>query len=65
MTPCQANNIFFYLIGNLVCHSNPSVQNISRSDNADVVLCLTMYHGMKTYWGSGCIAPRIRKLDTG
>jgi hypothetical protein len=23
------------------------------------VLFLTEYHAMKTYWGSGCIAPRI------
>jgi hypothetical protein len=22
-------------------------------------MCLTKHHGMKTYWGSGCIAPRI------
>jgi hypothetical protein len=27
-------------------------------------LCLTKYHAMKTYWGSGGIAPRIFGLDT-
>jgi hypothetical protein len=27
-------------------------------------LCLTKYHAMKTHWGSGIIAPRIRDLST-
>jgi hypothetical protein len=27
-------------------------------------LCLTKYHAMKTYWGSGGIAPRILDLGT-
>jgi hypothetical protein len=28
-------------------------------------LCLTEHHVMKTYWGSGYIAPRILELGTG
>jgi hypothetical protein len=27
-------------------------------------LCLTKHHAMKTYWGSGGIAPRILDLGT-
>jgi hypothetical protein len=27
-------------------------------------LCFTKYHAMKTYWGSGGIAPRITNLGT-
>jgi hypothetical protein len=27
-------------------------------------LCLTKRHAMKTYWGSGSIAPRILDLGT-
>jgi hypothetical protein len=27
-------------------------------------LCLTKYHTMKTYWGSGGIAPYIHNLST-
>jgi hypothetical protein len=27
-------------------------------------LCLTKHHSMKTYWGSGSIAPRILDLGT-
>jgi hypothetical protein len=27
-------------------------------------LCLTKHHAMKTYWGSGCIAPLILDLGT-
>jgi hypothetical protein len=27
-------------------------------------LCLTKHHAMKTYWGSGSIAPRILDLGT-
>jgi hypothetical protein len=27
--------------------------------------CLTKYHGVKTYWGSVSITPRIRNLGTG
>jgi urease accessory protein UreH len=27
--------------------------------------CLTKHHAMKTYWGSGGIAPRILDLGTG
>jgi hypothetical protein len=29
-----------------------------------LALCLTKHHAMKTYWGSGGIAPRILDLGT-
>jgi hypothetical protein len=41
---------------------------LARRGNGEMVklsLCLTKHHGMKIYWGSGGIAPRILILGTG
>jgi hypothetical protein len=38
--------------------------NSTGKSKGKVVLCLTKHHAMKTYWGSGAIAPRILDLGT-
>jgi hypothetical protein len=45
---------------------NKSVINIMNrdDDNDKVKSCLTEHHAMKTYWGTGGIAPRILDLGT-
>jgi hypothetical protein len=35
-----------------------------RPGKVKLFLCLTKHRAMKTYWGSGCIAPRILNLRT-
>jgi hypothetical protein len=42
----------------------PTVQCLHMRNKVKLSLCLTKYHAMKTYWGSGGIAPLILDLGT-
>jgi hypothetical protein len=46
----------------IVFGSMPLVKN--GKGKVKLSLCLTKHHAMKTYWGSGGIAPRIIDLGT-
>jgi hypothetical protein len=37
---------------------------MTRAVKVKLFLCLTKHHAMKTYWGSGGIAPCILNLET-
>jgi hypothetical protein len=64
----------FFRIKNIVCRVSGSVFHciseasyfpyINVKVKVKLSLCLTKHHAMKTYWGSGGIAPRILDLGT-
>jgi hypothetical protein len=63
---CKALNFRPYsdIQGEPLCNDMCTLPQISLIDKGKKVkvklsLCLTKYHAMKTYWGSGDIAPRI------
>jgi hypothetical protein len=40
------------------------ITTTTKTTKVKLSLCLTKHHAMKTYWGSGGIAPRILDLGT-
>jgi hypothetical protein len=52
-------------VRNLVhSHRRLSIRSVAGKGKLKLSLCLTKQHAMKTYWGSGGIAPRILDLST-
>jgi hypothetical protein len=50
----------FKVKGNVISALN----KVPRHEDVKLSLYLNKYHAMKTYWGSGGIAPRILDLGT-
>jgi hypothetical protein len=50
--------------GNLLEGDHLEVREGDGMVKIKLSLCLTNYHAMKTYWESGCTAPRILNLCT-
>jgi hypothetical protein len=45
-------------------HKDSGRGPLVKGTKVKLSLCLTKHHAMKTYWGSGGIAPRILDLGT-